>query len=202
MWTFDRKGWSKIIRISRLCFSAQLLRSSFRLVNLKSFPHQTLFWQPPPSSYLHFPFPMELSLVKVNTICQTYIFPPRNAVSNLPELEKHLALLAAIYYRQEDATPFFKTWLKTNSDWCAIQFFFWQYKTFCFHFPGSNIQFVKICFVLFCIRLDLRMSLFAFGLSFGLINLEINLIHWSNGINQKLVACWPKGHQVPNVHKI
>ena len=51
------------------------------------------------------------------------------------------------------------------------------------------------------IRLDLQMSLFAFGLSFRLINLEINLIHWSNGINQKLVACCHRGHRVPNIHK-
>ena len=38
------------MQVSGLRFSAQLLRSSFRLVNLKSFPHQTLFWQPRPPS--------------------------------------------------------------------------------------------------------------------------------------------------------
>ena len=48
---------------------------------------------------------------------------------------------------------------------------------FRFSFPRLNIQFAEICFGRICIRSDLQMSLFAFGLSFRLINLEINLVH-------------------------
>ena len=178
MWTFDRKGWSKIIRISRLCFSAQLLRSSFRLVNLKSFPHQTLFWQPRPpsprpklSSFCFFPW-------SEGNWNWSGIYPPHTkAQSQICCNWKTFGNISSIDF---DILPFgtsLEFWLaRKKSDLKNVGYLSIS-PAFPFTFPRLNIQFTEICFGRICIRSDLQMSLFAFGLSFRLINLEINLVH-------------------------
>ena len=162
------------MQASGLWFCAQLLRSSFRLVNLKSFPHQTLFWQPRPPS----PRP------KLSSFCffpwsYRHIYPPHTkAQSQICCNWKTFVNISSIDF---DILPFgtsLEFWLaRKNSDlkkkvgYLSISPAFW------FSFPRLNIQFAEICFGRICIRSDLQMSLFAFGLSFRLINLEINLVH-------------------------
>ena len=170
------------MQVSVLWFWAQLLRSSFRLVNLKSFPHQTLFWQPRPpsprpklSSFCF--FSMELSPVKVTEIGQIYILLTLKRSLKFAVTEKHLEILVlstSIFYPLERLLSFDSP--GKNQTWKTLDIYLFL-SHFGFSFLRLSIQFAEICFGRICIRSDLQMSLFAFGLSFRLINLEINLVH-------------------------
>ena len=168
------------MQASGLWFCAQLLRSSFRLVNLKSFPHQTLFWQPRPPS----PRPELSSFCFFHGVIASEgnwnwsdIYPPHTkAQSQICCNWKTFGNISSIDF---DILPFgtsLEFWLaRKNSDLKKKLDIYLFPLHFGFLFRGSI--FAEICFGRICIRSDLQMSLFAFGLSFRLINLEINLVH-------------------------